>query len=226
MKHSWETAGEIAGVAAAKWLKMKENLVATANRNREKMDGTTGPVKQLIAEADVVFCVWSDSREADGVGTLLIKGRRTLGALVSKSETQSVVIEALPCDSAEMAAAALLSFGEGLYFVSDRREIAGRPAVSDGDSLTVGAERIRILGVDTPEIACQCERECRAARDAKAFTEKAISSGRVEIERTGRDRYGRTLARVYVDGNDLAALIIAAGHGRPYTGERRQSWCP
>jgi len=102
--------------------------------------------------------------------------------------------------------------------------ISGLIAV-DGDSLLLGTERIRVQGVDTPEISCQCERECRAAWAAKDFTAHTIAAGRVEIDRSGKDRYGRTLAKVYVDGKDLAALIVAAGHGRLYNGGRRQSWC-
>lgn len=95
----------------------------------------------------------------------------------------------------------------------------------DGDSLLLDGERIRILGVDTPEIQCHCPQECNAALAAKQFTQDTLSAGVVTIDRTGTDRYQRTLARVYVNGQDIARLIIAAGHGRPYHGERRRSWC-
>lgn len=95
----------------------------------------------------------------------------------------------------------------------------------DGDSVLFRGERIRIMGVDSPEIHCQCESECRAAWAAKRFTQNTLDGGAVTIERQGLDKYRRTLARVYVNGQDLAAIIIAAGHGRPYHGEKRQSWC-
>jgi endonuclease YncB( thermonuclease family) len=95
----------------------------------------------------------------------------------------------------------------------------------DGDTLLLDGERLRLFNVDTPEIHCRCESECRAAWAAKRFTQDTLNAGRVEIRRTGKDRYGRTLAYVTVNGRDLGELIIAAGHGRPYHGERRQSWC-
>lgn len=95
----------------------------------------------------------------------------------------------------------------------------------DGDTLWVEGQRVRVVGVDTPEIQCQCESECRAAWAAKRFVQETLDRGTVTIERTGTDKYRRTLARVYVNGQDLAQLIIAAGHGRAYHGERRLSWC-
>jgi endonuclease YncB( thermonuclease family) len=103
--------------------------------------------------------------------------------------------------------------------------IAGSLVVVDGDSLRMGAERIRVLGVDAPEIACRCEAECRRAWAAKEFVQRALANARVDIERAGKDKYGRTLAHVYVNGRDLGEMLIAAGHGLPYHGERRQSWC-
>jgi endonuclease YncB( thermonuclease family) len=96
----------------------------------------------------------------------------------------------------------------------------------DGDTLLTGSERVRIQGVDTPEMTCACPEECRAAWAAKRFTQSALDGGAVSIERNGTDRYGRTLARVLVNGKDLAKTIIEAGHGRPYDGKgKRGSWC-
>ncbi|GAB4181970.1 MAG: hypothetical protein OHK0024_21080 [Thalassobaculales bacterium] len=103
--------------------------------------------------------------------------------------------------------------------------LAGDIRAIDGDSLALGAERIRVLGVDTPEIAGRCPAEIALARRARALTQALLDRGPVTIERAGRDRWGRTLARVWIDGRDLADLLIAAGLGRPYSGGRRQSWC-
>lgn len=64
------------------------------------------------------------------------------------------------------------------------------------------------------------------AGKAKAFTRAKLKDAkRVELVRFPPDRYGRTLARVYLDGRDLADLLIEAGLGRPYDGGRRASWC-
>lgn len=102
--------------------------------------------------------------------------------------------------------------------------LAAMLSAVDGDTIDLDGERIRVLGVDTPEINCHCQRECGMARAAKAFTAERLR-GQVGIERHGKDRYGRTLARVTVDGIDLAVLLVDAGLGRPYGGGKRKSWC-
>lgn len=97
----------------------------------------------------------------------------------------------------------------------------------DGDSVrTPTGETIRVMGVDTPELGgARCPAEYAAAVAARAFTQSALDRGPVRIEPTRRDRYGRTLARVYVGDQDLAGMLIHAGHGREYHGEKRAPWC-
>jgi endonuclease YncB( thermonuclease family) len=96
----------------------------------------------------------------------------------------------------------------------------------DGDTITTPAgERVRVMGVDTPELHARCASEYQAAVAAKTFTQAKLDLGPVRLDRSRRDRYGRTLARVYIDGVDLAGLLIGAGHGREYHGERRRPWC-
>jgi endonuclease YncB( thermonuclease family) len=100
-------------------------------------------------------------------------------------------------------------------------------SVYDGDTIRLGDERIRIIGLDTPELGhrAECEGEARAAERAKQALIGEIAQGNVALQRQGTDRYGRTLARVTVDGRDVAATLIAQGLARPYAGGRRESWC-
>ncbi|MEO1905391.1 MAG: hypothetical protein ABGX08_00005, partial [Citromicrobium sp.] len=42
--------------------------------------------------------------------------------------------------------------------------------------------------------------------------------------RTGTDRYGRTLARLTVDGRDVGTVLVSMGLARPWRG-RREGWC-
>lgn len=91
--------------------------------------------------------------------------------------------------------------------------------VADGDTLTVRIggrrERIRIIGIDTPETG-ECGFE--AAREALV---RAVAGGvRLEADRTqdDRDRYGRLLRHVVLpDGTLAAQQLIGAGLGREYT---------
>jgi micrococcal nuclease len=97
--------------------------------------------------------------------------------------------------------------------------------VSDGDTIRLGAERIRIVGLDTPELNARCPAERELAVEARGFLRGLLAAGAVGIERRGADRHGRTLAVVTVNGRDVAALLIAAGLARPYDGGRRAGWC-
>ena len=98
------------------------------------------------------------------------------------------------------------------------------PQVHDGDSLRCGAERIRIANIDAPEL--RGSPKCGTRRGYTAWCDYALGqragdalrglvrSGRVTIVRTGTDSYGRTLALVQVDGQDVGEWLIARGLAR------------
>ncbi len=97
----------------------------------------------------------------------------------------------------------------------------------DGDTIQCGRQRVRILNIDTPELHGQCPAEIEKARQAQAFTAARLVAGAIEIRpdpRRPRDRYGRTLAWVLVEGRDLGEDLIAAGLARRWDG-RRRPWC-
>ncbi|HED35283.1 MAG TPA: thermonuclease family protein [Gammaproteobacteria bacterium] len=101
-----------------------------------------------------------------------------------------------------------------------RANIAGYPAIA---GVRVP---IRVLGVDAPEIRGKCESEKLAARQAKQFTVEHLRSAKVvELRNMQRGKYFRILAAVYIDGENLAHLLIKSGHGRAYDGGKRQGWC-
>ena len=52
-----------------------------------------------------------------------------------------------------------------------------------------------------------------------------MKSNRLEVELDGVDRYGRRLARLTIDGQDVAQRMIRDGHARRYAGGLRGSWC-
>jgi endonuclease YncB( thermonuclease family) len=102
----------------------------------------------------------------------------------------------------------------------------GRVYVVDGDTIHRGGERIRIIGLDAPETRrAKCEAERRLGYLAKARLVEIINSGKMRIRRMGKDRYGRTLARVRVSGRNVADILVKEGYARPYWGGKRMSWC-
>jgi micrococcal nuclease len=90
--------------------------------------------------------------------------------------------------------------------------------VHDGDSLWVrplgGGERqrLRLDGIDAPEI---CQADGTAARDRLAAM---VLQRQVRVEVTGQDRYRRTLARVWLGGDDVQATLVAQGWAWSYRG--------
>lgn len=91
--------------------------------------------------------------------------------------------------------------------------------VTDGDTITLsGIGRTRLIGIDTPEVYGHAE--CYGAA-ASAFTKRILTPGRVVRVRIGReshDRYGRTLAYIWLqDGTFFNELLAARGYATPLT---------
>lgn len=77
--------------------------------------------------------------------------------------------------------------------------------VTDGDTIRVmragSAVKIRLEGIDCPESHQDF------GTKARQFTSKMVFGKLVKVEDKGQDRYGRTIGRVFVDGEDLGDLV-------------------
>lgn len=112
--------------------------------------------------------------------------------------------------------------------IRNRRQEALNPrslCVIDGDTLWVlgpdrtVAEKIRLQNVNAPELRrprSRRERD-RAVAAATFLQEKVEQATSATIRRRGRDRYGRTLARIAIDGQDLGRMLVRAGHAQRWT---------
>lgn len=80
--------------------------------------------------------------------------------------------------------------------------------VVDGDTIRVGSERIRLRGIDTPELS---ELEGPAA---KRRLEELLRSGSIRIEPRGRDVYDRLLADVFVNEQNVAEILRNEGFSK------------
>lgn len=90
---------------------------------------------------------------------------------------------------------------------------------TDGDTLWLsGIGKVRLIGVDTPEVYGGVE--C-FGREASAFVERVLPLGASVRYRLGveqRDRYGRALAYVWLpDGRFLNLLLVRRGYAQPLT---------
>ncbi len=104
--------------------------------------------------------------------------------------------------------------------------------VADGDTLWLQPDdaarrplKLRLRGIDAPEL---CQRWGVQSRDALAAR---VLQRRVSVELRTRDDYGRALGTLQVDGADVSAELVAAGHawsqrwrgGGPYLREEQKA---
>lgn len=93
--------------------------------------------------------------------------------------------------------------------------------VIDGDTIVLSNdERVRLIGVDTPEAKHPQKPVEYYGKEATAFTKRMVSGKVVKLkyDQQRRDKYGRLLAYVYLmDGTFLNAEIIKQGYGHAYT---------
>lgn len=94
-------------------------------------------------------------------------------------------------------------------------------SVVDGDTLQIRlkgkTETVRLLLVDTPETNHPEIGKQPLGEEAKAFTQKLIQeAGKIELEKeeTKRDKYGRFLAYVLLDGKLLQEELVKSGFAR------------
>jgi micrococcal nuclease len=98
--------------------------------------------------------------------------------------------------------------------------------VVDGDTFFVSPnEKVRLIGVDTPEtkhpkkpVECFGKEATQFTRDAVEGKSIRLVLDKINTKRQHKDRYGRTLAYAYLDdGTMLNAELIRQGYGHAYT---------
>lgn len=120
----------------------------------------------------------------------------------------------------------LLAAGDPPTAAAEMQLARGDIRVTDGDTIRVGAERIRIANIDTPEMPgrARCAYEADRALAAKARLTQILSGGEITIARDGVDRYGRTLATLRVNGRDVGEQLVAEGAAQRWRGHKAE-WC-
>ena len=102
-----------------------------------------------------------------------------------------------------------------------RSTIASLPKVFikncyDGDTCsTFKGETIRLACIDTPELKGR-NAYPRSANSAKNFLNALVANQEVSIKRITKDRYGRTVAELFKDDENIQELIVKKGFGVIY----------
>ena len=77
---------------------------------------------------------------------------------------------------------------------------------------------IRVRGVDCPEMRGVPPETKDLAKQAKKFTKKFLTGGKILLRNCGRDKYFRLLCDVKVNEKSLAEELLKAGLAIPYDG--------
>jgi endonuclease YncB( thermonuclease family) len=97
---------------------------------------------------------------------------------------------------------------------------AGVLSVIDADTVDVGGVRVRLFGIDAPEIGQTCTDAAGAdwpCGDWAAQQVMALYQGdAAQCAAVDTDRYGRTVARCTVQGLDIGAILVSAGLATAY----------
>ncbi|MGF1650227.1 MAG: thermonuclease family protein [Hyphomicrobiaceae bacterium] len=92
----------------------------------------------------------------------------------------------------------------------------GIARVVDGDTIIVAGQRIRLEGIDAPELGQSCQTttglEWDAGKAARRKLERLIGGRPVECQQLNTDRYGRAIAICKAGGTDLNARLVAEGY--------------
>jgi len=110
--------------------------------------------------------------------------------------------------------------------------------VYDGDTITIASVlpnttspiyrfSVRLNGIDTPEINGKTSTEKEFARFVRDALYEKIYGKFVELRNVGNEKYGRILAHVYLEGENINQWLIDSNYAVPYDGGTKsipESW--
>lgn len=97
--------------------------------------------------------------------------------------------------------------------------------VVDGDTFWLDRTKYRIADIDAPEVGRPgCPAELALGQQATLRLAELLVDGRFEVQPTGVDKYGRTLAIVSMDGRSVGLQLVRERLAHAWGGPKR-SWC-
>lgn len=103
---------------------------------------------------------------------------------------------------------------------TEAADLSGVPRVVDGDTLSIGAIKIRLVGIDAPETDQMCL-DANASRwacgiEARNQLASYIAGQVIRCVSSGTDRYGRTLATCWLGARNLNGWMVEEGWALAY----------
>src|SRR5512134_3419079 len=93
-------------------------------------------------------------------------------------------------------------------------DVTGPATVVDGDTIVVAGERVRLQGIDAPELHQSCTaygQQWACGRTSAEWLREYLNGRQVECVGHARDRYSRLLAVCYVGGESINERIVREG---------------
>jgi endonuclease YncB( thermonuclease family) len=99
-----------------------------------------------------------------------------------------------------------------------------RVHLSPGLDLTT---RVRLRGIDAPELKASCPQELQMAETATDALRALLGEGEVMISNIGPDKYSERIDADVATRKtpNVSNAMLASGHARSYNGGRRNGWC-
>lgn len=91
--------------------------------------------------------------------------------------------------------------------------------VIDGDSLSIGSTRIRLEGLDAPELDQLCWRDgtpWECGQRSLAELKGLVQGKELRCNSAGKDRYGRVLAKCYAGNTEVQQWMVSNGWAVAY----------
>ncbi len=108
-----------------------------------------------------------------------------------------------------------------------QRNTPAKTCIVDGDTIWLHGQNLRMKDYDTPEpttAICGGADEVALANRASARLRDLLNANPWTVETFGKDRYGRTLATILVDGMDVGDILILEGLARQWP-DGQEWWC-
>ena len=121
-------------------------------------------------------------------------------------------------------------------FAYDDVKISKVISVYDGDTIRVNIDsypdiigeniRVRLKGIDAPEIKGKCQKEIDLAIMARDYLRNAINqSSHIELKNIERGKYFRIVGELYIDGENISKGLLKEKLAYIYHGGKKRSWC-
>ena len=98
-------------------------------------------------------------------------------------------------------------------------DVTGPATVIDGDTIVVAGERIRLQGIDAPELQQTCTaygQPWACGRTSAEWLRERLNGRQVECVGHARDRHERLLAVCYVGGDSINERLVSESWALDY----------